>query len=174
MTAEPENKIQIAESAVVCAEAQISGEVSIGDGCVIHPFAIFDAKNGPIIIGNNCLFEEYCVIRNCGDGEPMIIGDENAFHVESECFAKYVGNRNLIGCRARLDRACFVADDCHITPQCHVASRQTLEQNAVVVENGVIRYHEGNKNQILNGQLEVLRNLLPNYHHKYGKGKKTG
>ena len=42
----------------MCAEARITGKVTIGAGTVVHPEAVIDATAGPIVIGGNNIIEE--------------------------------------------------------------------------------------------------------------------
>lgn len=56
--------LKIAPTAVVCNEAVLFGDVTIGEGTVVHPRAIIVARSGPIVIGNNNIFEEQTVIHN--------------------------------------------------------------------------------------------------------------
>lgn len=76
--------LKISKTAVVCVEADIQGDVEIGERTVIHPKAQIIAENGPIIIGTDNLIEECVVIRNKYK-TPLRIGNENIFEVCS-CF----------------------------------------------------------------------------------------
>lgn len=50
--------IKICSGAIVCEEAQLRGDITIGSNTIIHPSAIIRAEAGPIIIGDHCLIEE--------------------------------------------------------------------------------------------------------------------
>ena len=54
----------IAPDAVVCDEATLEGDITIGPRCVIHPKAVIVAKDGPIVFGEGNLVEEYSKIVN--------------------------------------------------------------------------------------------------------------
>ena len=56
--------IRIASSAVVCQEATLTGDITIGEGTIIQPKASIIAEAGPIIIGPNNIIEELVVIKN--------------------------------------------------------------------------------------------------------------
>jgi dynactin-6 len=58
------SETNISKGAVVCVEAEIMGNVTIGTGTVVHPKAKIIAEAGPIIIGENNLIEEQVVIIN--------------------------------------------------------------------------------------------------------------
>ncbi|VDK87644.1 unnamed protein product [Onchocerca ochengi] len=79
-----ENKFTIASNAVVCKEAILEGEITIGSGTVVHPTAVIRATNGPIIIGENNNIEETSVIENLNEnGETLLIGRDNVFEIGS-------------------------------------------------------------------------------------------
>ena len=59
-----QQSLKIIPGAVVCNEAEVYGDVSIGVRTVIHPKAKINAAKGPIIIGDGNLIEEQCVITN--------------------------------------------------------------------------------------------------------------
>merc|ERR1712147_168992 len=48
--------------------------MAIGKGSIIHPHATINARNGPIIIGNDNLFEVGCDVRAKQIGSFCIIG----------------------------------------------------------------------------------------------------
>ena len=92
--------LRIDKSSVVCVEAEIIGDVRIGQRSVIHPkvclyeimlaerFIIYlkariIAEHGPIIIGNDNLIEEAVLIKNSRP-ETLHIGNENIFEVQSQ------------------------------------------------------------------------------------------
>lgn len=47
---------------MVCEEAKLRGDITIGAGTIIHPSATILAEAGPIIIGDACLIEEQAKI----------------------------------------------------------------------------------------------------------------
>ncbi|KJH51719.1 bacterial transferase hexapeptide repeat protein [Dictyocaulus viviparus] len=61
------HRINIHPTAIVCREAVLEGNVRIGAGTVVHPFAIIKASNGPILIGENNIIEERSLIENIID-----------------------------------------------------------------------------------------------------------
>ena len=58
------DSLRIAKGVVVCAEADVRGDVTIGINCIIHPKVRIFAYGGPIVIGEGCLIEEQTVIVN--------------------------------------------------------------------------------------------------------------
>lgn len=72
--------IRIANTAVVCQEATLSGDITIGEGTIIQPKASIIAEAGPIIIGPDNIVEELVVIKNryriC---DEMILNSHQSF-----------------------------------------------------------------------------------------------
>ena len=58
------SKIIIGKDAVVCKEATLKGDITIGAGTVVHPKAFIHAEAGPIVIGEKNIVEEQVVIHN--------------------------------------------------------------------------------------------------------------
>ena len=48
----------------VCADAELKGEISIGQRCFVHPKARIIAEAGPIIMGDGNMIEEQALIIN--------------------------------------------------------------------------------------------------------------
>jgi dynactin-6 len=59
-----QTKVVAHELAVICQDAELKGEITIGAGTVVHPKATLFAAAGPIEIGENCIVEENAVIVN--------------------------------------------------------------------------------------------------------------
>lgn len=64
------------------------GDITISSGCVVHPRVTVLAVSGPIIIGENCLLEEYTtIIHDVGAAATaaaekppvLVIGPNNVF-----------------------------------------------------------------------------------------------
>uniref|UniRef100_A0A0K0ECA3 Dynactin subunit 6 n=1 Tax=Strongyloides stercoralis TaxID=6248 RepID=A0A0K0ECA3_STRER len=78
------SKLIIHENSQVLEKSIFKGEITIGDSTVIQPLASILATNGPIIIGEKNIIEEFVIIENLNEnGEPLIIGDKNTFEVQS-------------------------------------------------------------------------------------------
>jgi dynactin-6 len=54
----------IVTGAVVCVEAEITGDVRIGTKSIVHPCAKIKATKGPILIGEANIIEELVTIQN--------------------------------------------------------------------------------------------------------------
>lgn len=162
---------------IICLEKTvILGDVTIGDGCIIHPTATIIAKNGPIIIGDNNLFEERTEILNLHT-QPMIIGNNNRFEVDSRCYARQVGDNNMLEPKSGIPSNTILTDNCIIAAGCDMINSEN--SNDLVGNEEVNTYEpftmiSGNdfRRRIVpflapnshNSQLDFLRKILPNYH----------
>ena len=67
--------------AVRCKTSEVLGNVTIGDGCVLHPTCkVLAADGASISIGAGCVLEELSVIE-APPGADVIIGEGNLFEV---------------------------------------------------------------------------------------------
>ena len=88
--------VKISFGAIVCCEeTTLLGDITIGAKTVIHPTALIDASNGPIIIGESNLIEERVDIINVGS-EAMTIGCQNVLEVGSHCESPQIGGNNIL------------------------------------------------------------------------------
>ncbi|OZC08790.1 bacterial transferase hexapeptide repeat protein [Onchocerca flexuosa] len=112
-------RFTIASDAVVCKEAILEGEITIGSGTVVHPTAVIRATNGPIIIGENNNIEETSVIENLNEnGETLLIGRDNVFEIGSV--------RCQVGPNTMVTRGCFIGTNCIAVLQ------EELPENTVI------------------------------------------
>lgn len=167
-------KLKIGSGSVVCQEAEIKGEVTIGSRTVIHPKARIIAEAGPIIIGDNNLIEEQATIVNSAyvddDGQPgekivMKIGNHNVFEVGSQCEAVSVGDNNILEAKSKIGRYTSVSHGCVIGAKCEVTSQETLPENTVIYGQCCSRRVQGERPVPQTLQLDFLTKILPNYHH---------
>lgn len=56
--------IKVGVGAIVCEEAILKGDITIGSRTVVHPRASIIAEAGPIIIGEGNIIEEMATIMN--------------------------------------------------------------------------------------------------------------
>jgi carbonic anhydrase/acetyltransferase-like protein (isoleucine patch superfamily) len=49
---------------VICAKAELTGNIHFGEGCVVHMNATIIAEGGDIIIGDYTIIEEFVKIWN--------------------------------------------------------------------------------------------------------------
>ncbi|KAJ1310154.1 hypothetical protein OPQ81_006899 [Rhizoctonia solani] len=90
------DKYTIHSKAVVCLDADLKGDVTIGSGTVVHPKATIFAMAGPIVIGAGCIIEEAVIIVNRRK-EVMRIGDSNLLEIGCRIECPSIGDMNTIG-----------------------------------------------------------------------------
>eukprot|EP01116_Phalansterium_solitarium_P013466 TRINITY_DN30830_c0_g1_i1.p1 TRINITY_DN30830_c0_g1~~TRINITY_DN30830_c0_g1_i1.p1 ORF type:complete len:182 (+),score=46.67 TRINITY_DN30830_c0_g1_i1:105-650(+) len=159
-----DSRLSIASSAVVCIEAQVSGEVIIGEGTVVHPKAKISAVSGPVRIGKNNIIEELVLIEN-KDSDALVIGDNNLIEVGSHIAAATVGNGNVIETKARLLKGCRVGSGCTVGMTCVVSPGEVLADNtALWGDTGrAVRPNE-NHLAVHIKHIELLQQTLPRFH----------
>lgn len=57
-------RVKIYHGAIVCKEAKLRGDVTVGSMTVIHPCATIIAEAGPVVIGDGNIIEEQVIIVN--------------------------------------------------------------------------------------------------------------
>lgn len=57
-------RVKIYHGAIVCKEAKLRGDVTVGSMTVIHPCATIIAEAGPVVIGDGNIIEEQVTIIN--------------------------------------------------------------------------------------------------------------
>ena len=68
--------------AVRCKSSDVQGNVTLGDGCVLHPTCRLLAADGATIsIGAGCVLEELSVVE-AAPGTRVVIGAGNLFEVQ--------------------------------------------------------------------------------------------
>ena len=88
-----------------CKSAEVSGDVHIGEGVIIHPGArIVAGEGGSVTLGRGCVVEERCLIEAL-PGSRVDVGEGNLFQVGCRVRALSVGDFNVFGAKVR-SRAC--------------------------------------------------------------------
>lgn len=132
------------QKALVCEESTLRGDITINAGCVIHPSATIIAEAGPIILGENCIVEEYATIvhklppgateQTDPQKSPILtIGCNNVFEIGCvvEAFNK-IGDKNVFECRSYVSANVKVSNDCVIGAGCHLNGPMQLKEKSVV------------------------------------------
>lgn len=164
-------QLKIIPGAVVCNEAEIFGDVSVGVRTVIHPKAKICAEKGPIVIGDGNLIEEQCVIINNKPGHTMVIGHSNVFEIGCHIEAIKIGDNNVFEAKTVIGSHIEVTDGCIVGAMCHLTNKEKLTENTVIYGQECHRRKapERPTPQIL--QLDFLTKILPNYHVIKGRNK---
>ncbi|PIO71996.1 bacterial transferase hexapeptide repeat protein [Teladorsagia circumcincta] len=128
------SSIEIHPTAIVCREATLEGCVRIGAGTVVHPFAVIKATNGPIVIGENNIIEDRCLIENVleeGD-KVMEIGDQNIVEVGAVIYAPRIGNNNVLHVQCEVGPNSCVSNGCSVGVRCKLLAKETLPERTVI------------------------------------------
>ncbi|KAJ5070060.1 dynactin 6 [Anaeramoeba ignava] len=160
---------------IICSKVWIEGDVSIGEGTIIHPDAELIAKDGPIKIGKNNIIEEKCIIINQKKNEndqveTLEINDYNYFEVGSYVESRKIGDNNIIGIFSNLGKNITLQNGVVINPKVDLSNESMiLKTNTIAFQKPEIHFHEipnqenFNHEQIVS-HLERLRKLLPQFH----------
>ncbi|XP_039255292.2 dynactin subunit 6-like [Styela clava] len=175
---EADKLLKIAPDTVVCVNAEIKGDVTIGSKTIIHPKARICAQDGPIIIGEGNLIEEQSLIINKNipgetEGQPLIIGNYNVFEVGSVCETKAVGDNNIIESKAKVGPYTKLTNGCVIGALCEVNTNEILPENTLICGEDYLRRRLNEHPQPQHQQLDYLRKILPNYHYLQKSPKKS-
>jgi len=165
------SSIKITPGALVCNEAEIIGEVTIGVRTVIHPKASIVAEKGAIIIGDGNLIEEQTKIINRTAGHTMMIGHSNVIEVGAHIEAKVIGDNNVFEAKSVVGPNIELTNGCVVGAMCELTGSEKLEENTVVYGDYCKRRTAGEKPAPQMLQLDFLSKILPNYHHLKGRGK---
>ncbi|PRP77311.1 dynactin subunit 6-like [Planoprotostelium fungivorum] len=150
--------LKIAPTAVVCNEAVLHGDITIGEGTVVHPRAIIVARSGPIVIGSNNIFEEQT---------PMYIGSNNIFEVGQDVEAMSIGSNNALEARSRIEAKTTIGDGCVVGATQRIPQGQTIANSTIVwaLEQTIQPHAKESHLALHTKQLEILWKTLPNSHH---------
>ncbi|CAD7077345.1 unnamed protein product [Hermetia illucens] len=166
-----DNSVKIMPKAIVCEESVLRGDITISPGCIIHTSATIIAECGPIILGENCIVEEYATIinKNASEeaeagGNALIIGTNNVFEVGCHVQAKKIGENNIFECKSYVSPAVSVSSGCVIGAGCRLLAAQTLPEHTVIYSKNCLQ-RDAMEKQSQALQIESLRKILPNYHH---------
>lgn len=185
------HSLKILPKAIVCEceESTFTGDITISAGCIVHPRVTIIAEAGPIVIGENCLIEEYTTIIN-RTMNVLTIGSNNVFEVGCTIEAAKVGEKNVFECKCIVSSGITVTNNCIIGAGCHLKGEQTLLENTIVHGRSCSEREILEKSGVCNVpatgfkvhstqftcfdsfiyfqshslQLTFLRKLLPNYH----------
>nr|XP_029732481.1 dynactin subunit 6-like [Aedes albopictus] len=172
------NDIKIMPRSMVCEDSNLRGDITISSGCVIHPSTTIIAESGPIVLGENCIVEEYATIvyripkqhpayQDVLDGtvKPLVIGPDNIFEVGCTVEALKIGERNVFECKSYVSADVTVTNGCVIGAGCRLVGEQVLAEKTIVHGRQCQQREAIEKQKSQMVQLDYLRKILPNYHH---------
>mmetsp|Transcript_16162 Transcript_16162/g.21238 ORF Transcript_16162/g.21238 Transcript_16162/m.21238 type:complete len:191 (+) Transcript_16162:130-702(+) len=134
-----EANVVVAATAVVAADVKFTGPftVTIGEGTVIHPKCEFRSLSGPIIVGNDNIFEERSIIENSQEGtedkpsEDLVIGSNNVFQVDSQFKGNVAGDANVFEAKSLVDVGCRVGTGCVVGHSAKLSEEKELMDSHV-------------------------------------------
>eukprot|EP00933_Yihiella_yeosuensis_P037862 TRINITY_DN31861_c0_g1_i1.p1 TRINITY_DN31861_c0_g1~~TRINITY_DN31861_c0_g1_i1.p1 ORF type:complete len:182 (-),score=41.00 TRINITY_DN31861_c0_g1_i1:53-598(-) len=162
-------QLEVAKDAVVTDLAKILGPggVKIGEGTVVHPACLINAKVGPIVIGRFNVIEEQVEILNESE-EPLVVGDYNLFEVGAKVQGN-VGDANVLECQAVVRLGCSVSNGCTLCVGASLLDSEVLQDETVVVGPPGMRHREEDAKethkQAILKVIDVLKESLPRCHH---------
>lgn len=173
-----ELRVQVHPRAMVAADTELRGRITVGAGTVVHPRARIDASRGAIVLGDNCLVEERACLVSGDRG--MRIGDGNVFRVACHVASPHIGNCNVLeaGCRVpdtvSLGHFCVIGAGCQVPrdygdQQPHGDSEVTLRERTVIYgrdadEHTWSGHGIGQQLALHAKHLQYLRDTLPTTH----------
>ena len=96
---------------MICENASIKGSVQIGDGSVIHPFAIVSAGDDVLVtVGERNIIEEKCLLVDSS------IGHGNLIEVGTQINDSIIGSFSRVGAKCVIDGKSRIGDYCVIGP----------------------------------------------------------
>ncbi|XP_037959942.1 dynactin subunit 6 isoform X2 [Teleopsis dalmanni] len=161
---------------IVCEDSILQGDITILPGCVIHPSVTIIAEAGPIILGENCIVEEYASIvyrqqmktsstGNASSATPLVIGANNVFEVGCTVEAHRIGEKNVFECKCYVGPNVGISSGCIIGAGVQIESAQDLPENTVIYGKECLQREAMDKHGTQTLQIDFLRKVLPNYHH---------
>ncbi|XP_017097624.1 dynactin subunit 6 [Drosophila bipectinata] len=166
------SKVKVMPKAVVCEESKLHGDITFSSGCVVHPSATVIAEAGPIIIGENCIVEEYATIAHrlapgaeFDENNILSIGTHNVFEVGCNVEAARIGDKNVFESKCFVGNGVTVSNGCVVGAGIRMHARQALPENTVVYGEQALQREAIDKQGSQTLQIDFLRKVLPNYHH---------
>jgi len=123
-----QDRFNFSPKAIVCQDADVRGDVTIGPLCILHPKCTVIALSGPIVFGQGNIVEETAVIVNRRT-EPMIIGNNNLFEVGCRIEAASVGSHNTFEAKSCVLSSVAISDWCQIGAGCIATPLTTFSKN---------------------------------------------
>ncbi|GAA5981747.1 hypothetical protein JCM10908_004586 [Rhodotorula pacifica] len=110
---------KVGPKAVVVADCDLRGDITLGPGTILQPRCTILAVSGPIIFGENNIVEDNVIIVN-RHKQPMLIGDQNLFEVGCRVESPVIGSHNVFGIRSRVLPSVSVGNHCVVGAGCLV------------------------------------------------------
>ncbi|KAL7422232.1 hypothetical protein Q5752_002878 [Cryptotrichosporon argae] len=170
MSAQLSAQVTAHSTAVIAADARLSGDITFGAGCVVHPRAVVRGGTG-IVFGHECVVEENAVVENLGPS-TVSIGDSNVFMVDCRVNALSVGSHNTFSPRCVV-AGVAVADHCSFGPLTTALVPPVPGAAAATVESYTVIYGSNSERRTWDGtgaeqeralrakHTQFLRDIIP-------------
>ena len=109
--------------------AEVTDNVTLGKNCWVSAFAVVNANEGFIEIGDNCSVQESCVIHGKGVriGNNVTIGHGAVIH------GAKIGSNVIVGIHATVLDGAEIGDNCIIGAGAIVTASQIIPENSMVL-----------------------------------------
>lgn len=116
-------------NAFVSEAAYVIGDVEIGDGSSIWPFAVLRGDQGKIVVGRDTCIQDNSVVH--GDAD-VFIGDDIVIGHRVVCHARTVGDRVLIGNGATVNDGVEIGEDSLLASGTVIIDNMVIEARSIV------------------------------------------
>jgi carbonic anhydrase/acetyltransferase-like protein (isoleucine patch superfamily) len=122
----------VAASAWVAPDANIVGEVVLGDEVSVWFGATIRGDNTAVPIGARCNVQEGAMLHS-DPGSPLTVGEECTIGHHAILHGCTIGNRVLIGMGATVLNGAVIGDDCVVGANALVTEGKTFEPGSLIV-----------------------------------------
>ncbi len=112
--------------------AVIIGDVELGDGVSIWPFAVLRGDQERIVVGEGTNVQDGAVIH-VGPGRPTVIGKDCSIGHGAVINGAIIGDRCIIGMNSSILDGADVGEESIIGANAVVTSRMTIPPHSIVV-----------------------------------------
>ncbi len=123
--------VVIEKPSLVSESASIVGDVTIGKGCSVWPFASIRGDRGPIVIGEGSSVQDCCVIH-CDKGHRVTIGKNVTMGHGAIVHGGIIGDEVIVGINS------VVLDDAEIGSGSIVGAGAVVPSGMKVSENSLV------------------------------------
>ncbi|KAG7392054.1 Dynactin subunit 6 [Phytophthora boehmeriae] len=165
--------VKVARTAAVCAQAEVVGDVTVGERCAVHPGAAVRALGGPIVLGERCFVEDGAALCTSSPAS-MTVGSSNLF--ESGCVvqSERVGDGNWFEPKAEARKGSVIGSNCLIGSGVIVAEGEQIPDNSILV---AVQTPQGVTKRVVRQQKDYLSKthagLIQKYADIFPRGSKS-
>lgn len=126
------NKQDIFEDAAFVHDtARVYGNVKIGHGSSLWPYAVVRAEIYEVVIGTKSNIQDFVMIH-VGNGTGTIVGDYCSITHHCTLHGCTIGDNCLIGINSTIMDGCVIGDNCII------AGHTILKEGTVIPDNSIV------------------------------------